>query len=198
MASFDAYARFQVRGHNLQNLITGLGSFWVLTNRYMLQEGLGTADAEGLIQFDPRGWYPLVNHLRVLARVKRDFGEVAVRQTAAQIPCLVPFPPTVVDVRSALDALDLAYHMNHGSEGQPLYSPETGVLREGIGHYRVRHIPGQTQSLCESTTPYPCCFDEALLLGLARRFEPSAALSHSLPERCRDRGGSSCIYSLLW
>jgi|SRR6218665_178644 len=198
MRSLDSYADYQVMGQNLRHLILGLGSFWLLANRFMLEENLGTSGPDGLVQIDPEAWYPLVSNLRVIARVRKDFGEVAVRQSASHIPTLARFPPTVADIHSAFDALDMAYHMNHGVNGRALYCPETGVMQEGIGHFRSRSIPGQKQILCQCTTPYSCCFDEGLLLALAQRYEPSASITHLEPLRCRAHGSESCTYSILW
>ncbi|WP_434390741.1 hypothetical protein [Melittangium boletus] len=198
MRSFDAYARFQVRGNNLQNIISGLGSFWRLANRYMIEEGLGTSGPDGLIRFELGHWYPMVSQLRVLERVRRDMGEVAVRQAAAYVPMHALYPPDVVDIHSAFQRLDMAYHMNHGLEGRPLFEPLTGVMQEGIGHYLTRSMAERKQLLCECSVPYPCCFDESLLLTLARRFEPSASLVHLETAHCRDRSGARCSYLVSW
>ncbi len=88
--------------------------------------------------------------------------------------------------------------MNHAVRGQPLFSPDTGEMGEGIGHYVCQGVEGKKQFLCECSTPYPCAFDQGLLLAMAQRFEPSATLAHLELARCRNRGGSRCTYAISW
>ena len=196
MAHHDDYTHFQVLGANLRNIIAGFGSFGVLGSQIMIEEKLGTAGPNGMIQVEPEQWYPLVGNLRSLERIQKEFGELVVRQTAAAVPKNAPFPPTVFDIHTALNSVDVAYHMNHAVNGQPMFSPDTGEMREGIGHYTCRSVEGRKQFLCECSAPYPCAFDQGLLLAMAQRFEPSASLAHLEPAHCRNRGGASCTYSI--
>ncbi|HEY0093508.1 MAG TPA: hypothetical protein VGB96_04255, partial [Archangium sp.] len=87
---------------------------------------------------------------------------------------------------------------NHGLGDKPMFSLETGKMEEGIGHYRYQAVPGKKQVLCISDTPYPCDFDEGLVLAMAQRFEPTATLVHQNPTTCRKKGGMSCTYTVNW
>lgn len=198
MAHHDDYKPFQVLGANLRNIISGFGSFGVVGSQIMIEEHLGTAGPDGMIRVELDQWYPLVGNLRSLERIQKEYGELVVRQTAAAVPKNAPFPPTIKDIHSALGSVDVAYHMNHAVDGQPMFSPATGEMREGIGHYLCRSVEGKKQFLCECTNPYPCAFDQGLLLAMAQRFEPTATLAHLEPSECRNRGGPRCTYSITW
>jgi hypothetical protein len=198
MQRYSAYSDIQVRGSILQTFSSGLGSSWRLINRFMLAEDLGTMGPHGLIEFDPMGWYPLPGHLRVLDRIRKDFGDVAVRQLAATIPRFVASLSSSRDIRSLFRDVDKAFHLSHGKNGEPMYCEQTGRMTEGIGHYGVETPADQKQILCEGTAPYPCVFDEGLLLSLAQIHEPTATLAHLTPEICRALGSPGCTYSVTW
>lgn len=51
------------------------------------------------------------------------------------IPENAVFPPWVVDIDTAVKAIDIAYHLNHRKDGKPLFDMKTGTMSEGIGHY---------------------------------------------------------------
>ncbi|OJH35594.1 hypothetical protein [Cystobacter ferrugineus] len=197
MRRYATYESIQCLGQNMQIVSSGLGSFWRLTSRFMLEENLGMAGPDGLAQFEPDEWYPLAGHLRVLERIRKDFGEVALRQVGASIPRFARAIPAGIDVRSAFQHLDVTYHINHAVNGQPMFSEHTGQLQDGIGHYLAHPFPRHNQILCECTGPYPCAFDEGLLLAFARFHEPSATLTHH-PGKCRNQGGTHCTYSVAW
>ncbi|WP_157758603.1 hypothetical protein [Cystobacter fuscus] len=190
--------RIQCLGQNLRIVSSGLGSFWRLASRFMLEESMGTTGPDGLVQFDSEAWYPLTGHLRVLERIRKDFGDVALRQVGASTPRFARAMPAGIDVRAAFQKLDVMYHLNHAVNGQPMFSEHTGQFQDGIGHYLVRSVPHHKQLLCESTGPYPCAFDEGLLLAIARSHEPSAMLTHLEPATCRNRGADRCTYSVAW
>ncbi|EPX56268.1 hypothetical protein D187_007610 [Cystobacter fuscus DSM 2262] len=192
------YERIQCLGHNLGIVSSGLGSFWRLASRIMLEESMGTTGPDGLVQFESEAWYPLAGHLRMLERIRKDFGEVALRQVGASIPRFARAMPAGIDVRAAFQRLDVMYHLNHAVNGQPMFSEHTGQLQDGIGHYLARPFARHKQILCDCTGPYPCAFDEGLLLAFARSHEPSAMLTHLEPGMCRTRGAARCTYSVAW
>ncbi|HEX8538430.1 MAG TPA: hypothetical protein VF664_13260 [Cystobacter sp.] len=199
MSRYATYESIQCLGQNLRTVSSGLGSFWRLASRFMLEESMGTTGPDGLVHFEPDAWYPLAGYLRVLERIRKDFGEVALRQVGAAIPRLARAMPNGIDVRAAFEQLDVTYHMNHAVNGQPMFSESTGQLLDGIGHYQAHPIPRHKQIFCECTGPYPCAFDEGLLLAFARFHEPSATLTHLEPATtCRNQGAARCTYSVTW
>lgn len=108
------------------------------------------------------------------------------------------FPPTVTDIHSALRCVDIAYHMNHSVHGEAMFSPSTGEVREGIGHYGYARAPEKKLITIDSTTPYPCAFDQGIIIAMAQRFQPTATLTHDTSKPCRKRGGASRAYHVTW
>jgi hypothetical protein len=198
MRRYDTYENIQCLGQNLRIVSSGLGSFWRLASRFMLEENMGTVGPDGLVEFEPDAWYPLTGHLRVLDRIRKDFGEVAVRQMGASLPRFARAMPTGLDIRSAFQRLDVMYHLNHAVNGQPLLSAQTGQFQDGIGNYLARPLPRQKHIVSECSGPYPCAFDEGLLLAFAQHHEPSASLTHLDAVTCRTRGSAHCTYSVVW
>jgi hypothetical protein len=186
-----------VLGANLQSIVDGFGTFSLLANRILLDEKLGKEGKDGGIIFEKGVWYPLPTFLRAFERIGREFGAYMLRQVGISIPKNAPFPPTVVDVDTALQAIDVAYHMNHGEGGKALFDPMTGQKRELIGHYGYERVPGKKVIMSKCTTPYPCAFDEGILISMAQRFERTANVVH-MPGACRTRGADHCVYQISW
>ncbi|MFY0576429.1 hypothetical protein ACN28S_20625 [Cystobacter fuscus] len=147
MSRYITDERIQCLGHNMSTVSSGLGSFWRLASRFMLEESMGTTGPDGLAQFDSDAWYPLTGHLRVLERIRKDFGEVALRQVGASLPRFARAMPADSDVHSAFQHLDVMYHANHAVNGQPMFSEHTGQLQDGIGHYGAPLGPPQADPL---------------------------------------------------
>lgn len=198
MSRYVTYESIQCLGQNLRIVSSGLGSFWWLASRFMLEESMGMVGPDGLVQFDLNTWYPLTGQLRVFERIRKDFGEVALRQVGASTPRFARAMPVGIDVCSAFQQLNRAYHLNHAVNGQPMFCEHTGQLQDGIGHFLTHPLPPYKQLLCESSGPYPCAFDEGLLLAFARRYAPSATLTHLEPRMCRHQGDARCTYSVAW
>ncbi|MFY0524626.1 hypothetical protein ACN28I_16150 [Archangium gephyra] len=190
-------AQFQVLGANLQIVIDGFGSFTLIAHRILLEEGLGTDDGSGTVKFQADKWYSLDLWLNALRRIGNEFGHALLHQSGMTTPKNAVFPPTVTDIRSALQCIDIAYHMNHAVLGQPMFNPGTGQMFEGIGHYGYSHAVGTSLITIESTTPYPCDFDQGIIIAMAQRFQTSAVLTHDA-SRCRKHGSDRCAYHVTW
>ena len=108
------------------------------------------------------------------------------------------FPPTIVDITTAMQAMDVAYHMNHRQHGRVMFDGVTGRLLEGIGHYHCSHTVGQRRILLRCDNPYPCTFDQAIIETMARRFIPSALVEHDYSSTCRKKGSTTCSYIVTW
>lgn len=198
MKNYDSLKPFQVLGSNIQNILDAFGAFSLLAGKIMLQEHLGTETADGTILFDPDKWYPLESNLRAIDRIQNEYGSVIIRQMTSALLRNSKFPPAVNSIETGLASVDVAYHMNHARNGVPLFSPATGQMGEGIGHYTCKPVAGKKQILCEVNTPYSCTFDQGLLLAMAHRFQPSATLVHQNPAQCRNSGHASCTYAVNW
>ncbi|HZI02615.1 MAG TPA: hypothetical protein VEZ71_01255 [Archangium sp.] len=190
-------AQFQVLGANLQIVIDGFGSFTLIAHRILLEEGLGTDAGSGTVKFQADKWYSLDLWLNALRRIGNEFGHALLHQSGMTTPKNAVFPPTVTDIRSALQCIDIAYHMNHAVLGEPMFNPATGQMLEGIGHYGYSHAAGTSLITIESTTPYPCDFDQGIIIAMAQRFQSSAVLTHDV-SRCRKHGSDRCTYHVAW
>jgi hypothetical protein len=188
----------QVLGANLQIVIDGFRSFTVLANNILIEEGLGTDDGTGTVRFEAGNWYSLQHWLKTLKRIGNEFGHFLLYQSGMTTPKNAVFPPTVKDIHSALQCIDVAYHMNHALQGEAMFSPNTGEMREGIGHYRYTNLPGKKLITIESSTPYPCDFDQGIIIAMAQRFETGARLTHDVSKPCRKNGGACCTYHIAW
>jgi hypothetical protein len=193
-----APGQFQVLGANLQIVIDGFGSFTLIAHRILLEEGLGADDGTGAVKFEAGAWYPLELWLKALERIGNEFGHVLLFQSGMTTPKNAVFPPTVTDIHSALKCIDVAYHMNHAVRGESMFSPRTGEMREGIGHYSYAHTPGQNLITMESSTPYPCDFDRGIIIAMAQRFQTTATIIHDATRPCRKGGGTNCAYHVAW
>ncbi|WP_434390747.1 hypothetical protein [Melittangium boletus] len=197
MQTFEQFSDVSVLGSNLQAIVDGFGTFSILGNRILLDEGLGSEGRDGSINFQKDQWYPLATFLRAFDRIGKEFGGYMQRQVGLSIPKNALFPPTVVDIDSAIQAIDVAYHMNHAINGVPLFSPATGRKTDRIGNYGYERQPGKKLIVSRCTTPYPCTFDEGILTSMAQRFDRTSSVTH-VPGACRSRGSSHCIYHIAW
>lgn len=192
------FENIQVLGANLSNVLNAFGSFQLLASRIMLEEGLGAESADGIVQFERDRWYPVARWLATFERIGREYGESMLGQVGFAVPKNAIFPPFVTDIDSALKSVDIAYHMNHALDGEAMFSPVTGNMLEGIGHYGYLRVPGKKQIIAECTNPYPCPFDLHLLQAMAQRFESTATVTHDPTKPCRKQGGPSCTYIVKW
>jgi hypothetical protein len=198
MRNYEEFENYRVLGAAIQpTVVTGFGNFSILASRVLLDEKLGKDDGKGVATFDPNEWCPLKNWLRACDRISNEYGEYILRQMGNSVPQHVPFPPSIADVESALFSVDVAYHMNHSKNGVPMFSPQTGEMQEGIGHYLCKRTPARKEIVCVCDSLYPCAFDEGLLQAMAQRFNPTATLTHQ-PGSCRKRGNPSCTYVVTW
>jgi hypothetical protein len=191
----DNNGQLQVLGVSMSNIVSGFGSFSLLASQIILEEKLGRDDGSGLAVFEPDAWYPLGSFLRALERIATEFGDYTLRNVGASVPRNSLFPDFIKDIHSALQSVDVAYHMNHATNGEALFSPATGQMKEGIGHYGYKRVEGKNQIVCEVSGPYPCAFNEGLIMAMAQRFEPTASLKHE-PGACRKNGARACTYTI--
>jgi len=103
-----------------------------------------------------------------------------------KIPETAKFPPTITDIEKALQAIDVAYHMNHrGGE---------------IGHFLYSKVADKSAKLVCSN-PYPCDFDRGLILSMAKKFKQkneTPLVNHDDSQPCRKKGAESCTYTIKW
>lgn len=197
MPNRDNLEGYSIVGTNMQAIMGGFGSFTLIASKLLLREGIGTPDDSLIAKFEPTAWYPLDRVLRVFDHIQAEFGDFTLRQVGLQVFKTQPLPPQIVDLTSAFESLDVAYLMVHGKGSVPLFNPATGQMQDDLGHYKWTHTKGTTKAAIESTSIYPCSFDEGLVSGAAQRFKPTAIITHDKAS-CRSRGGDKCIYQISW
>jgi hypothetical protein len=138
-------------------------------------------------------WFPLRLNLQVLEGVGQTLGWEALFQIGVSVPQHAKFPPAITDLRGAMAALDVAFHMNHRRDGLVMYDAGTGGMLEGIGHYGCESGP-DGRLIGRSTSVYPCAFDRGIFAGLVARFEPGSQVEHGPAAGCRTRDAAACVY----
>lgn len=188
----------EVNGQTVVAVVDGLSIFSALASTYLLDEGIGRADACGLVEVDPDGWYSQRAWLRSFERISQQLGDGVLLQIGMAIPRNAAFPPWVRDIHGAIRSIDVAYHMNHRKLGRSMFEPETGRMEEGIGHYGYEPVAGQRRIFSVCHNPYPCAFDQGILQAMACRFEPDARVVHDMSRPCRKRADDTCTYVITW
>ena len=187
----------EVNGQTVYTIVDGFRLFRRLASAVLDQEGIGRMRSDGDLILDRAGWYPQRAWLRAFARIADEAGSGALFAIGRQIPENAQFPPSVVDIHTAIQSIDVAYHLNHRKRGEIMFDPNTGVKLDGIGSYGYRRV-GDSQIVCECNNPYPCDFDRGIVTTMARRFEPHAVVEHDNSRPCRKHGGESCTYVIKW
>ena len=158
---------------------------------------------KGLKDINPEKWYPLQSWLDAYKTISDKIGPVALFAIGKKIPELAKWPPQVNSIETALSSLDIAYHMNHRLPGNQnaMFDPKTGVMQEGIGHYKVVKTGDRAMTItCDN--PYPCEFDKGVITATAKKFKPADVASIIVIEdesvKCRNNGGQACVYKVTW
>jgi len=189
----------EVNGQTVWTIVDGFGAFTVMGSNYLLAEGIGVADANGVVQIDKERWYSQEAWLRAFERIGKEMGDSALNLIGLKIPANAIFPPWVVDVDSAIKSVDVAYHLNHRREGEVMFNTENGKMLEGIGHYGYRHdVAGEKRIVSVCDNPYPCSFDTGILTTMARKFTRHPRIEHDPSQPCRKNGADSCTYVITW
>lgn len=151
----------------------------------------------GLDKFEPTDWLPLEIWLDVLREIATSIGERTLFAMAKRIPEMAEWPPGIDSVEAALASINVAYHLNHRIDGEVMFDPATGMMKEGIGHYRCK-VEGDRRIVIVCETPYPSEYDRGIISGSARRFRPAAEVTLDETKPTRKRGADSCTYLVRW
>jgi hypothetical protein len=110
----------------------------------------------GLVDIEPAGWFPQQKWLDVYSQINEHLGADTLYSIGRRIPYSAEFPDEqMIDVPSALQSVDVAYHNAHrGGE---------------IGHYRYVEV-GLDHFEIHCDNPYPNEFDLGIITSLVERF----------------------------
>jgi hypothetical protein len=187
----------EVNGQTVYSIIDGLGYFTNISRRYLSQVGIGTVADKKLVM-DKEGWYSQEAWLKAFENIARQIGDRVLFNIGMSIPRNAEFPSWTTDVKSAIYAIDVAYHINHRKNGKRLFDAQTNTMTEGIGHYGCAPVAGKNEILSVCNNPYPCAFNRGILTAMAWKFEPSAEIIHDDSEECLKDGADSCTFHIFW
>lgn len=99
------------------------------------------------------------------------------------------FPDNIHNLEDALNAINVAYYLNH---------------RNGeIGYYKLTEYNTKERfAIMECKNPYPSNFDRGIIFAIAKKFKPDnsfvvdVVLNLSLPSR--QNGADSCTFRVSW
>ncbi|MHA1734611.1 MAG: hypothetical protein ACTSU5_21965 [Promethearchaeota archaeon] len=183
----------QVNGRTIFTIADAVRIVKVMVRDIFLEVGLPAPD-----EIDPRGWYSQQKWLDAFRVIAEKIGPRTLFTIGTKIPENAKFPPGIDSVEKALAAIDVAYHMNHrNADGQILYDADTGTMLEGIGHYRYE-AGGDNVAIMECNNPYPCEFDQGIIVAMARRFVDNPTIRHEDDATCRRKGAASERYVVEW
>jgi hypothetical protein len=173
----------EVNGQAVLSIANGLGALKAGDQKFL--------EANGLKDVKPGGWYPQQNWLDAFKQISENVGVNTLNQIGKSIPDNAQFPPEMDDVPKALAAIDVAYHMNHRLNGNPLFNPADGTMTKGIGHCHYRKIGENKVEIKFSVSGYSALRQNRGVHGLlhhSRRrclssgSQPSGQLSGTAPD----------------
>jgi len=186
----------EVHRNGVLPFIVAFEKFPRLAHRILVQHGICVDDGKGGVSFVGE-WFSLRDWLATLGSIKREIGPNALYKCGESIMANAAFPPDLRDVQAALASIDIAYHAMHRLGGRPTLDPKEATTLEGIGHYAVAQasLPDRRIEMIVDT-PYDCTAEVGMVLGMAKRFEPRATISHA--PGCRMEGAPRCTFVVEW
>ncbi|MBF0544973.1 MAG: hypothetical protein HQM08_11090 [Candidatus Riflebacteria bacterium] len=194
MAEFKALTSgVEINGETTYSIVDGMGVFRICALEILAKYGI-TKPKKGF-------WYSQQAWLDSFKEISAMLGPTTLFAIGKKIPANAIFPPSIDNIDKALQAIDVAYHMNHRLTGVVMFNPGTGKMLEGIGHYQYNKIgDNKVKMFCDN--PYPCEFDRGIIEAMAQKFKSetssSAVTVHDDSCPCRRKGGDSCTYHVTW
>ena len=180
MAQFVASSpNVEVNGETVYAVVDGMGTFKSIALEILAENGI--------VDPKPGTWFPQQKWLDAFKKISDVLGPNTLFNIGFKIPKNAKFPAEIDTIERALQAIDVAYHMNH---------------RNGdIGEYRYQsNGPKSVKMVCPN--PYPCAFDRGIITAMAKRFKPKDSgmvnVKHDDSAPCRVKGGDSCTYIVTW
>jgi hypothetical protein len=144
-------------------------------------------EKHGISSPEPGRWYAQQALLDVFREIAENIGPRMLHAIGSRIPDNAKFPSGIASVEEALEAIDIAFHMNH---------------RNGdFGRYKLQTVEEHhCQMIC--STPYPCDFDRGIIQSMAMRHLPRTSIlvyvEHAHNSGCRKNGDAKCVYDVTW
>ena len=169
----EKYSHIQASGEDISSVVRGISAealCKVLLNKYELNN------------VQKGQYYPVNNYLSLLYDIEKRMPAV-LKNIGKSIISEALFPPDVTIFEEALVAADTGYYMNH-----------LGAEKDEIGHYLFEKKSEKHFHMIVDS-PYPCIFDEGVILGIAEKFNEEISLKHD-GDACRSKGDQQCNYHI--
>lgn len=189
--AFDKKA--EVNGETVLSIVSGMEMF--------KKEALEILKKNGIDDPKPGQWYSQQAWLDAFKTISEKLGISTLFLIGKKIPENAQWPKEIDAIQKALPSIDVAYHMNHKIGNEPLFNPQTGAMKEGIGHYGFE-LTGPKSAKMVCNNPYPCDFDRGIIEAVAQKFKPADSIGisvkHDDSQPCRKKGKDSCTYLVTW
>ena len=172
-SSEGQYSHLQVAGEGILPVVKAI-SAEALAKVLLGKYGLKNVQAGQL--------YPMESYLALLNEMERRMPTV-LKSIGTFIMTEALWPPDITSLEAALSATDVAYYMNH-----------PGAKEGEIGHYLSEKISDKV-ILMPVSCPYPCVFDQGIILGMAQKFQVLVSVEHA-DDACRSKGDPQCNYRI--
>ena len=153
------------------------------------------------IVLDTKEWYNQQKWLDAFKEVAEKYGEMNLFLIGKAIIENADFPP-MNSIGDALNAIDVAYHMNHRINGKIMFDSETGEKLKGIGNYKLSYYNEKEQrAIMVCDNPYPSKFDEGIITQIVRNFQTYSFKCKILldtTKETRKDGANTCTYNISW
>ncbi len=182
MAQFKSFApNVQVLGQTISSIITAVPNGQEERKLILSKNGITNIQADK--------WYSQEAYLNAFKEIANTIGPSTLFAIGKAIPENAKFPPQIDSLEKALNAVDMAYKMNHKGGD--------------IGHYKVTSFDTKLRTATvECKNPYPSEFDRGLLTTMLRRFKPSNSIKYDVvldaTQPTRVSGGDSCTFKVTW
>lgn len=191
-------AGIEIDSRNVANVLQAFRLVPNIAYRILADHRLGRLEPDGNFVPDGRPWWPLNSYLGALSKINEVVGTSKMLEIGKLVHKHASLPPSLTDIHSAFQSIDVAYHLNHRKDGVVMFDLASGRMLEGIGHYRPKRNPHADRMTVVCETPYPCDVDRGILWGFALRFETRAFVEHVSSSPCRKNGAASCTFSVSW
>jgi len=189
MAEFIAFRPdVEIYGAVALSIVEGMGEFRSL--------GYTILARHGVLSPQPDRWYPQQQWLDAFRTIAEKIGPRTLFAIGKKILDAVEWPPGLDTIEKGLASIDLNYHLRHRIDGVPLWNPETGEMREGIGHYRFSGIVAEGTAMMVCENPYPSEFDRGIITAMGRRYLPQLEVTLDPDRPTRQTGANSCTFQI--
>ena len=188
----------EVFGRGFLSLYEALGNLQTFAENIFQENKIGTKNSKGIYEIIPDNWYPMDQSLTFYNAIKEKIGLRTLTNVGKKIIEKAMFPPGMDSIEKGLESLNIAYHMNHRKNGKVMFDPATGIILSGIGSFKLELTPGKKEAILICENPYPSEFDEGIITGMAKKFQPEAVVTLDTTKPTRRKGGDSCTFKIKW